>query len=75
MRILITGSSDGLGLLTARLLSPTHQIVLHARNPTRATHASQSCPQAHATVIGDLSTLAGIRAFALEAINTALTIA
>ncbi|THY72680.1 short chain dehydrogenase [Aureobasidium pullulans] len=67
MRILITGSSDGLGLLTARLLSPTHQIVLHARNPTRATHASQSCPQAHATVIGDLSTLAGIRAFALEA--------
>ncbi|CAD0111539.1 unnamed protein product [Aureobasidium uvarum] len=68
MRILITGSSDGLGLLTANLLSKrSHQIVIHARNPSRATDAKTACPSATACVIGDLSTLSGIRAFATEA--------
>ncbi|KAI5200445.1 hypothetical protein AUEXF2481DRAFT_32921 [Aureobasidium subglaciale EXF-2481] len=68
MRILITGSSDGLGLLTARLLtSRSHQVILHARNPSRANDATTACPSAHATIIGDLSTLAGIKAFAKEA--------
>lgn len=36
-RILITGSSDGLGLLAARWLAGRdHQVVLHARNEQRA---------------------------------------
>lgn len=68
MRILITGSSDGLGLLTAKLLSQrSHQVVLHARNSSRAHDATSACPSAHACITGDLSTLAGIRAFAAEA--------
>lgn len=68
MRILITGSSDGLGLLTAKLLSQrSHQVILHARNPSRAHDATTACPSAHTCITGDLSTLSGIRAFAAEA--------
>ncbi|CAD0095923.1 unnamed protein product [Aureobasidium mustum] len=67
MRILITGSSDGLGLLTANLLSQSHQVILHARNTSRAHDATSACPSAHTCITGDLSTLAGIRAFAAEA--------
>jgi NAD(P)-dependent dehydrogenase (short-subunit alcohol dehydrogenase family) len=70
MRILITGSSDGLGLLTAKHLlsqNKTHQIILHARNSTRANDAKTACPAAYTTIIGDLGTLAGIRALAKEA--------
>ncbi len=38
--ILITGSSDGLGLMTGRLLTGQgHTVTLHARNDERATHA------------------------------------
>jgi NAD(P)-dependent dehydrogenase (short-subunit alcohol dehydrogenase family) len=70
MRILITGSSDGLGLLTAKLLSSrSHQITLHARNSTRATDARTACPSATHCLTGDLSTIAGIKAFAAEANN------
>ncbi|KAK5999333.1 hypothetical protein QM012_005551 [Aureobasidium pullulans] len=68
MRILITGSSDGLGLLTAKLLSQrSHQVILHARNSSRAHDATTACPDAYACITGDLSTLSGIRAFAQEA--------
>ncbi|KAG9516565.1 short chain dehydrogenase, partial [Aureobasidium melanogenum] len=68
MRILITGSSDGLGLLTANLLSSrSHQVILHARNASRANDATTACPSAHACITGDLSTLSGIKAFAAEA--------
>jgi NAD(P)-dependent dehydrogenase (short-subunit alcohol dehydrogenase family) len=68
MRILITGSSDGLGLLTAKLLSSqSHQVTIHARNALRASDALAACPAAATCVIGDLSTIAGIKAFAKEA--------
>lgn len=37
-RILITGSTDGLGLLAAKaLIAMGHRVVLHARNSERAT--------------------------------------
>ncbi|KAH0283283.1 putative daunorubicin C-13 ketoreductase [Aureobasidium namibiae CBS 147.97] len=68
MRILITGSSDGLGLLTAKLLAKnSHQVTLHARNASRASDALSACPSAHNCLTGDLSTIAGIKAFAAEA--------
>ena len=57
-RIFITGSSDGLGLLTAKqLISEGHQVVLHARNQQRANDAIQAAPQAEAVLIADLSSI------------------
>ncbi|KAF3768080.1 NAD(P)-binding protein [Cryphonectria parasitica EP155] len=67
-RIFITGSSDGLGALTAkRLIAQGHQVVLHARNTQRATDAQAACPGAHACLISDLRTMEGIKALAAEA--------
>jgi NAD(P)-dependent dehydrogenase (short-subunit alcohol dehydrogenase family) len=61
-RIFITGSADGLGQLAARQLGQQqHQVVLHARNAERAADARAALPQAEAVVVGDLSTLAGMR--------------
>jgi NAD(P)-dependent dehydrogenase (short-subunit alcohol dehydrogenase family) len=55
-RILITGSSDGLGSLTARALTKKgHSVVLHARNEQRAQDARAACPSAETCVVGDLS--------------------
>lgn len=57
-RILITGSSDGLGLLAAKsLVQRGHSVVLHARNLQRAKDASASCPGAENVVTGDISIL------------------
>jgi NAD(P)-dependent dehydrogenase (short-subunit alcohol dehydrogenase family) len=43
-RIFISGSSDGLGLLAARLLvKDGHQAALHARNDARAAEAAERC--------------------------------
>jgi len=67
-RIFITGSSEGLGLMAAHLLvEQGHQVVLHARNGTRAEDARRALPAADAVVIGDVSTLAGARRVAEEA--------
>jgi NAD(P)-dependent dehydrogenase (short-subunit alcohol dehydrogenase family) len=63
-RILITGSSDGLGLLAARLLiNQGHQVVLHGRNNGRSRDALAAASGAGGAVIGDLSTIAGARTF------------
>jgi NAD(P)-dependent dehydrogenase (short-subunit alcohol dehydrogenase family) len=60
-RVLVTGSSTGLGLLAAQLLtSEDHQVVLHARSEDRANDARIACPLAAGLVIGDLSTLDGM---------------
>ena len=60
-RIFITGSSDGLGLMAARLLvKQQHEVVLHARNESRAADALGSLPGASGVVVGDLITLAGM---------------
>jgi NAD(P)-dependent dehydrogenase (short-subunit alcohol dehydrogenase family) len=68
-RIFITGSSDGLGLMAARLLvEEGHHITLHARNDARAAKARQSLPRAEAVVIGDLSSIAETRR-AAEQVN------
>jgi NAD(P)-dependent dehydrogenase (short-subunit alcohol dehydrogenase family) len=61
-RIFITGSSDGLGLMAARLLvADGHQVVLHARNQKRAKEALSRVPGAATAVVGDLSSIAEIK--------------
>lgn len=66
-RIFISGSSDGLGLLAARLLvGEGHQVTLHGRNDVRAADASCSLPQAEAVVVGDLSSIDQMRRVAAQ---------
>jgi NAD(P)-dependent dehydrogenase (short-subunit alcohol dehydrogenase family) len=68
-RIFISGSSTGLGLMAGALLAQQgHQVVLHARNATRAEDARRALPAAEAVVEGDLDTIAGAKAVA-ERIN------
>lgn len=70
--ILVTGSSDGIGLETARQLATQGALVIvHGRNAERLTaaHAALAAISAHpppAPLEGDLSTLAGARAMAAE---------
>ncbi|EXJ83071.1 hypothetical protein A1O1_06689 [Capronia coronata CBS 617.96] len=64
-RILITGSSDGLGSLTARaLVKRGHSVVLHARNDQRAQDARTACPDAETCLVADLSDLSETKKFA-----------
>src|SRR5262249_40911469 len=67
-RVFITGSSDGLGLLAARLLIERgHEVVLHGRNDARSRDALAAAAGARGAVSGDLSTIAGARKVADEA--------
>ncbi len=64
-RVLITGSTDGLGLMAARLLvDEGHQVTLHARNAQRAADARAELPAAEAVVIGDLASIEQMRSVA-----------
>jgi NAD(P)-dependent dehydrogenase (short-subunit alcohol dehydrogenase family) len=68
-RIFITGSSDGLGLMEARMLvSQGRQVVLHGRNRQRADEALSRVPDALAAVVGDLASIAETRSVA-EQVN------
>lgn len=67
-RIFITGSSDGLGLMTGQYLAEQgHRVVLHARNEHRAENTRAALPEAEAVLIGDLSTLAAMQDVAAQA--------
>ena len=67
-RVFITGSSDGLGLMAGRLLvAYGHSVTLHARNASRADDTRAALPQADGVVIGDLSSIAGMRQVAGQA--------
>ncbi|KAL2022937.1 hypothetical protein VTK56DRAFT_4152 [Thermocarpiscus australiensis] len=67
-RFFITGSSDGLGLLTAkRLISQGHEVVLHARNAQRAGDTSAACPGAQAVLVADLTSIDETRQLAAAA--------
>ena len=64
-KIFITGSSDGLGLMEARLLvSQGHKVVLHGRNRDRAAEALSKVPGAMTAVAGDLAGIAETRSLA-----------
>jgi NAD(P)-dependent dehydrogenase (short-subunit alcohol dehydrogenase family) len=64
-RIFITGSTDGLGRAAARtLMAEGHEVVLHARTPSRAFSLADLKEQAAGVVIGDLGSAAETRALA-----------
>ena len=68
-RVLITGSADGLGLAVGqRLLDQGHEVLLHARNATRAADTRSAAPGAADVLVGDLSSDAETRSLA-EAAN------
>lgn len=55
-KILITGSSTGLGALAAeQLIKRGHKVFLHARNQNRKKAALDKNPEASGVVIGDLA--------------------
>jgi len=67
-RVLITGSSDGLGLMAGRLLiGQGHTVSLHARNAKRAAATRAAAPAAENVLVGDLGSLAGIVSLAAAA--------
>lgn len=57
-RIFITGSADGLGELAAsELVAQRHEVVLHARNETRAQEALRKVPGAETVLTADLGNI------------------
>jgi NAD(P)-dependent dehydrogenase (short-subunit alcohol dehydrogenase family) len=67
-RVFVTGSADGLGFLAGRSLAETgHEVVLHARNASRAEDTRRRLPTAKAVLIGDLASLAQTRDLAEQA--------
>lgn len=67
-RIFITGSSDGLGSLTAqRLIKNGHTVVLHARSAQRAADAQKACPGSAGVLVADLTSIDETKALAAEA--------
>jgi NAD(P)-dependent dehydrogenase (short-subunit alcohol dehydrogenase family) len=64
-RVLITGSTDGLGRAAAgALIDDGHGVVLHARSRERAASVAGLATRAAGVVIGDLSSAAETRALA-----------
>ena len=56
VRVLITGSADGLGRATARALHEQgHQVILHARSRDRLTAVEELLRHGAAGVVGDLA--------------------
>lgn len=68
-RVLVTGSTDGIGLETARqLLAGGHQVVAHARDGARAEQVRTALPGLADVVVGDLASLPQTRALAAAAV-------
>lgn len=67
-RVLITGSTDGLGrAAAATLLGDGHEVVVHARSEARLTAAEDHLRRGAKSVVGDLSDLDQVRALAQQA--------
>jgi len=67
-RVLVTGSAQGLGLRTGQLLAREgHAVVLHGRDTGRAADARKALPGVEDVVVGDVSTVAGMRDVAAQA--------
>ena len=72
--ILITGSTDGIGLATARLLiEEGHRVLLHGRNPTKLEQARNSLAEISGadveSYVADLSRFAEVEALAKAVIE------
>jgi NAD(P)-dependent dehydrogenase (short-subunit alcohol dehydrogenase family) len=68
-RIFITGSADGLGQMSAKLLiQEGHQVVLHARNAERGRESLKKANGAETVLTGDLSNTEETKALA-EKVN------
>jgi NAD(P)-dependent dehydrogenase (short-subunit alcohol dehydrogenase family) len=66
-RILITGSTDGLGLAAARqLLEDGHQVIAHARNHVRADEVLTTLPRLSTVAIGDATLLEDVRSISRQ---------
>lgn len=66
-RIFITGSADGLGHLSAKLLvGQGHQVVLHARNAERGRDALKKLDGAEKVLTADLSSIEETKALARQ---------
>ncbi|RKS80287.1 NAD(P)-dependent dehydrogenase (short-subunit alcohol dehydrogenase family) [Motilibacter peucedani] len=67
-RVLVTGSTQGIGLQTARdLVAAGADVVLHARTPEKAEQAQRDVPGASGVVVGDLSSVDALREVAEQA--------
>jgi NAD(P)-dependent dehydrogenase (short-subunit alcohol dehydrogenase family) len=68
-RVLVTGSSDGIGLMAGQLLlQQGHDVTFHARNHKRAADVRRAVPGGDPTVIvGDLASLEQTRSVAEQA--------
>jgi NAD(P)-dependent dehydrogenase (short-subunit alcohol dehydrogenase family) len=67
-RVFITGSSDGLGLMSAKLLiDQGHEVVMHGRNGQRSRDARDAAPGCEGVVSGDLASVAGAISVAEQA--------
>jgi NAD(P)-dependent dehydrogenase (short-subunit alcohol dehydrogenase family) len=66
-RILVTGSADGLGRLSAEaLLADGHDVVAHARNEARAAVLQPLVDRGASVVVGDFSDADAVRRIAAE---------
>lgn len=67
-RVLVTGSTDGIGRATAkRLLDQGHDVVVHARTPARLSAVQDLIERGAGAVFGDLSHLTEVRELAEQA--------
>ncbi len=67
-RVLVTGSTDGIGLETVRqLVAAGHSVVGHGRNDARAADLRSAEPGVADVLVGDLTSLAETEALARAA--------
>jgi NAD(P)-dependent dehydrogenase (short-subunit alcohol dehydrogenase family) len=65
VRILVTGSTDGLGLATAdTLLRDGHEVIVHARSPQRVSAVQHLIDRGARCVVGDLADRGQVRRIA-----------
>ena len=71
-RVLVTGSADGLGRAAAdTLLSQGHDVVVHARNPSRAESLRPLVDRGARLVLGDFTDRDAVRGVASELTDAA----